>query len=178
MSRGRVPPESRGRLPSSGLHAPGTSPRTQQGLRRAALTATRPEQRTLRYRFGTIPTAERAPPCLVCGGAGKRYNERTEHRPVDSSNRRAYDDLEIIGSCVCLAYQIDVSRSAFDAVCGRLRAAAERIKRNGEKEGKWRLPDETERNLFDGVYLPSTYTTPSLTVTVYDKPVEIPWGID
>ena len=33
-------------------------------------------------------------------------------------------------------------------------------------------------NLFDGVYLPSTYTTPSLTVTVYDKPVEIPWGID
>lgn len=56
--------------------------------------------------------------------------------------------------------------------------AAERIKRNGEKEGKWRLPDETERNLFDGVYLPSTYTTPSLTVTVYDKPVEIPWGID
>ena len=78
---------------------------------------------------------------------------------------------------LCLAYQIDVS-SAFDAVCGRLRAAAERIKRNGEKEGKWRLPDETERNLFDGVYLPSTYTTPSLTVTVYDKPVEIPWGID
>ena len=108
---------------------------------------------------------------------GGRYNERTEHRPVDSSNRRAYDDLEIIGSCVCLAYQIDVS-SAFDAVCGRLRAAAERIKRNGEKEGKWRLPDDTERNLFDGVYLPSTYTTPSLTVTVYDKPVEIPWGID
>ena len=46
---------------------------------------------------------------------GGRYNERTEHRPVDSSNRRAYDDLEIIGSCVCLAYQIDVS-SAFDAV--------------------------------------------------------------
>ena len=108
---------------------------------------------------------------------GGRYNEKTEHQPVDSSKRRAYDDLEIIGSCLCLAYQIDVS-SDFDAVCGRLRAAAEKIKRNGEKEGKWRLPDKTERNFFDGVYLPHTYKTPSRAVTVYDYPEEIPWGID
>ena len=60
----------------------------------------------------------------------------------------------------------------------RLRAAAEKIRRDGAEEGKWRLPEKTERNRFHGVYLPSTYTTPSRTVTVYDKPAEIPWGID
>ncbi|WP_220389692.1 hypothetical protein, partial [Bifidobacterium pseudocatenulatum] len=106
-----------------------------------------------------------------------RYDEENEHRPVDLTKCRAYDDLEIIGSCICLAYQIDVS-IAFDDISGKLRAAAEKIKQDGAREGKWRLPDKTERIRFDGVYMPSTYEIPSRTVTVYDAPEEIPWGID
>ena len=108
---------------------------------------------------------------------GMRYDEENEHRPVDLTKCRAYDDLEIIGSCICLAYQIDVS-IAFDDISGKLRAAAEKIKQDGAREGKWRLPDKTERIRFDGVYMPSTYEIPSRTVTVYDAPEEIPWGID
>ena len=76
-----APPAARGRLPSSGLHAPGTSSRTQEGFavpRRPRLAG---GKRTLRYRFGTIPTAERAPPCLVCGGAGKRSGAWTRRDP-------------------------------------------------------------------------------------------------
>ena len=70
MSRGRVPPAVRGRLPPSGLHAPGTSPRTQEGFavpRRPRLDG---GKRTLRYRSGTIPTTERAPPCPCAAGPG------------------------------------------------------------------------------------------------------------
>ena len=110
---------------------------------------------------------------------GARYSEEYEHTPVDLGKRREYDDLEIIGSCECLAYQIDVS-SVFDDVCGKLRAAAEKIKRDGARAGKWRLPNKTERILFDGVYMPAVYQDYASggTVTVYDDPAEIPWGID
>ena len=106
---------------------------------------------------------------------GSRYSEEIEHQPVDTSKRREYSDLEIIGSCNCLAYQIDVS-DRFLHTCDKLRKAAERIRREGEKEGKWRLPGKTEYG--DYVYLPRTYKTPSRTETVYDEPAKIPWGID
>lgn len=106
---------------------------------------------------------------------GTRATGETVHRPVDQAKRRAYDDLEIIGSCECLAYQLDTAGRC-GGICRRLRAAAEKIRRDGAEEGKWRLPEK--RNRFQGVYLPSTYTTPSRTVTVYDKSAEIPWGID
>ena len=75
MSRGRVPPAARGRLPPSGLHAPGTSSRTQEGFavpRRPRLAG---GKRTLRYRSGTIPTAERAPAM-----PGVRRGRETERR--------------------------------------------------------------------------------------------------
>ena len=108
---------------------------------------------------------------------GTRATGETVHRPVDQAKRRAYDDLEMIGSCECLAYQLDTAGRC-GGICRRLRAAAEKIRRDGAKKGKWRLPNKTEQNRFHGVYLPSTYTTPSRTVTVYDKPAEIPWGID
>ena len=102
---------------------------------------------------------------------GARYSEEYEHTPVDLGKRREYDDLEIIGSCECLAYQIDVA-SVFDDVSGKLRAAAEKIKRDGARAGKWRLPNKTERILFDGVYMPAVYQDYASggTVTVYDAP--------
>lgn len=109
---------------------------------------------------------------------GGRYGEEIEHQPVDAGKRREYSDLEIIGSCDCLAYQIDVS-DAFLLICDILRRAADRIRHEGEKEGKWHLPDERELDLYgDYVYLPHTYKTPSRTETVYDSPEKIPWGID
>ena len=110
---------------------------------------------------------------------GIRYDEEDKHQPVDSSKRREYSDLEIIGSCECLAYQLEAAGvGRFPHTCSQLHEAAETIKQEGKKEGKWRLPNKTERIHFNGVYLPSTYTTPSRTVTVYDQPAEIPWGID
>ena len=108
-----------------------------------------------------------------------RYGGHVDHQPVDVNQRRAYTDLEIIGACECLAYQLDVS-SAFDGTCGKLRAAAAKIKHDGAKAGKWRLPGKSESLRFDGVYLPVTYRArvSGGNITVYDDPVEIPWGLD
>lgn len=109
---------------------------------------------------------------------GARYHEDNEHRKVDTGKRRAYTDLEIIGSCDCLAYQIDVS-DEFDAICSTLRSAADEIRRDGERKGKWRLPTKSEQERFGGVYLPSTYRKfDGTSETVYDYPEDIPWSID
>lgn len=40
---------------------------------------------------------------------GTRATGETVHQPVDQAKRRAYDDLEMIGSCECLAYQLDTA---------------------------------------------------------------------
>ena len=110
---------------------------------------------------------------------GMRYGEHIDHQPVDVNRRRAYTELEIIGACECLAYQLNVS-SAFDGICGKLRAAAAKIKQDGAETGKWRLPSKSESLRFNGVYLPVTYRArvSGGNVTVYDDPVEIPWGLD
>ena len=107
-----------------------------------------------------------------------RRGGETEHRPVDLTKHRRYDDLEIIGACRCLAYQLDES-AAFADVCDRLRAVAETLKEEGAQEGRWRLPDKTKHERFDGVYLPTVYRRGNgQAVTVYDSPARIPWGID
>lgn len=54
---------------------------------------------------------------------GTRATGETVHQPVDQAKRRAYDDLEMIGSCECLAYQLDTAGRC-GGICRRLRAAA------------------------------------------------------